>query len=261
MVIANASAVGNGKASPVRRKTGWLVVLLTSIGIAVYFPGQYLMAGLQRAAATDTGLARTYAADPWFIQAAFYVHISTAGLALLVGPLQFSATLRRRASTVHRWIGRTYVGAVALGAVAAFIMSFVSSVALLGFFGFGSLAVLWFWTTYRGYRAIRTGDIPEHQSWMIRSFALTYAGVTLRLWLIVFLAALNIFAKNHLNSTQIFDYAYAPLPFLAWLPNIVTAELLIHHRELPGLRFTPSRPPVNNFGPPASGHEERLQTQ
>ena len=73
---------------------------------------------------------------------------------------------------------------------------------------------------------------------MIRAFALTYAAVMLRLWLLVFLAGLNIFAKNHLTSDQMFNYAYAPVPFLCWLPNIVVAEILIRRRDLPGLRFT-----------------------
>jgi len=61
----------------------------------------------------------------------------------------------------------------------AFVMSFVSSVAFDGFFGFGSLAVLWASTTYRGYRAARNRDFASHQAWMIRSFALTFAAPTL----------------------------------------------------------------------------------
>lgn len=143
---------------------------------------------------------------------------------------------------VHRWIGRTYVVAVGLGSVAAFVMSFVSSVALLGFFGFGTLAVLWFWTTFRGYRAVRESRIAEHQAWMIRSFALTYAAVTLRLWLLVLLAVLTPLASSDLSATDVFDYSYAPVPFLSWLPNLVVAELLIHRRRLPGLYFTPGPP-------------------
>jgi len=193
---------------------------------------------LQTAAEAGRGLATTYADDPGFVQAAFYSHITFAGLSLLIGPFQFSKRIRARSLTVHRWIGRTYVTSVAIGSVAAFIMSFVSSVALLGFFGIGSLALLWGWTTYRGYRAVRVGDIASHQAWMIRSFALIYAAVMLRVWLILFLVILGVFAKNTLTSNQISDYAYAPVPFLCWLPNLVVAELIIRRRNLPGLRFS-----------------------
>jgi uncharacterized membrane protein len=225
-----------------RGKAGWVAVLLTALAVAVYFPGQYV-GGLQAAADAGRGaLTSTYLHDSPAIRAAFYTHISTAGLALLVGPLQFSAALRRRAPQVHRWIGRTYVVGVGLGSVAAFIMSFVSSVALLGFFGYGTLALLWGWTTYRGYRSVRSGRIPEHRAWMIRSFALTYAAVTLRAWLILFIIALNVFAGDHLSAAQIYTMAYAPVPFLCWLPNIVFAELLIRRRGLPGLRFTTPSP-------------------
>ncbi len=226
----------------VNRKGWWLVIALTSVAIAVYFSSQYFTASLKSAAAAGSGLAGTYANDSLFIRGVFYVHITFAGIALLIGPLQFSKRLRSRAINVHRWVGRTYISSVAIGSVAAFIMSLVSSVALLGFFGFGSLAVLWAWTTRQGYRAARTGEIASHQAWMIRSFALTYAAVTLRVWFILFLVALSILAKNVLTAEQIAAYAYAPVPFLCWLPNIVVAELIIRRRNLPGLRFTTSRP-------------------
>lgn len=36
------------------------------------------------------------------------------------------------------------------------------------------------------YLAIRAGNIKLHQQWMIRSYALTLAGVTLRLQLVAF---------------------------------------------------------------------------
>lgn len=226
----------------VNRKGWWLVVLLTSVAIAVYFPSQYFTASLKSAAAAGSGLAATYANDSLFIRAVFYIHITFAGIALLIGPLQFSKRLRSRAINVHRWIGRTYISSVAIGSVAAFIMSLVSSVALLGFFGFGSLAVLWAWTTFRGYRAARSGDIASHRAWMVRSFALTYAAVMLRVWFILFLVLLSVLAKNVLTAEQIAAYAYAPVPFLCWLPNIVVAELIIRRRNLPGLRITTSQP-------------------
>ena len=66
-------------------------------------------------------------------------------------------------------------------------MSWFSSVGLLGFFGFGSLAVLWVAFTLTAYRAIRRRDVASHRAWMMRSFALTYAAPTLRLWLVLLL--------------------------------------------------------------------------
>ena len=63
-----------------------------------------------------------------------------------------------------------------------------NSAGLVGFFGFGTLAVLWLATGWLAYRAIRRRDVASHRAWMMRNFALTYAAVTLRLWLGVLIA-------------------------------------------------------------------------
>ena len=213
-------------------RIGWLAVLLSSIGVAVYFPSRYTGGNLASLAEQHDGLAGTFASEPLAIQLAFYAHIVFAGIALLIGALQFSRPLRRRAPRVHRYIGRVYAGTVGVGGVAALVLSCFSSVAYLGFFGFGTLAVLWVWTTQRGYHAIRERDVRAHQAWMIRSFALTYAAVTLRLWLIALLLLQIAFGVPIAHATRV---AFEPLPFLCWLPNIVVAEWIIARRGLPGL--------------------------
>ena len=90
-----------------RRTFPWLVILLTSLVIAVYSPSQYMTGTLRSLG--DTGLAGTYAERPVAVQIAFYAHIVFAGLALLVGGFQFSRRLRRKSLTAHRWVGRTSV--------------------------------------------------------------------------------------------------------------------------------------------------------
>ena len=220
-------------------RVSWTVVTLTSLAIAGYFTGQYATGSLQALGAQEVGLASTYANRPAIAQVAFYVHVVSAGLALAVGPFQFAKAVRRRLPRVHRWVGRTYLIAVAFAAVSGFVMAFFNSAAFVGFFGFGALAVLWGWTSYRGYRAVRAGDIASHQAWMIRSFALTFAAPTLRLWLGL-LIGVQVLAGSSADADQLTSNAYAAVPFLCWLPNIVVAELLIRRRNLPGLRFSPS---------------------
>ncbi|WP_405600821.1 DUF2306 domain-containing protein [Streptomyces sp. NBC_01410] len=228
-----------------RRKTGgskwsWAWVALSSVAIAGYFVGQYAQGTLDSLAHQEVGLAGTYAPRALPIQVAFYVHIVTAGLALALGPFQFSRRIRSRRPRVHRCTGRVYVASVLIGSVSGFVMSMFSSVGLAGFFGFGSLAVLWGWTTWRAYRAARQRDFRSHQAWTIRSFALTYAAVTLRLWFGVLIFAQIPFIHGADPFTTIMREAYAPLPFLCWLPNIVIAEFMIRRRGLPSLRMTNS---------------------
>jgi uncharacterized membrane protein len=218
-------------------KWSWAWVAFSSVAIAGYFVGQYAQGTLDQLAHQHVGLAPTYGPRAWPIHVVFYFHIIFAGLSLALGPFQFSRRLRTRHTRTHRVIGRSYVVSVLIGSVAAFIMAMFSSVGLLGFFGFGSLAVLWGWTTWRAYRAIRQRDYRSHQAWMIRSFALTYAAVTLRSWF-----GLLIFAQIPFvaDIDTVMREAYAPLPFLCWLPNIVIAEYMIRRRGLPALRMTNS---------------------
>jgi uncharacterized membrane protein len=215
-----------------RATVSWLAILLTSIAVAVYYPSQYLSDTLASLAQNDTGLSSVYAVRPLAVQVAFYLHIVFSGLALLVGGFQFSRSLRRRSPRIHRWIGRTYVVSVGMGGVTAGVMSLFSSVAFLGFFGFGTLAVLWMWTTYRGYQSARHGDFASHQAWMIRSFALTYAAPTLRIWLFILIAVQLPFG---LDGGVVSANAYAPVAFLCWMPNLVIAEYIVYRRGLPSL--------------------------
>ena len=229
--------------SPRRRgsRISWTVVTLLSLAIAGYFSGQYANGNLEQLAATDTGLAPVYADRAFGVQIAFWVHITSAGLALALGPFQFAKALRRRYPTVHRWVGRTYVVAIAFASTSGLVMALFNSAGFVGFFGFGALSVLWGWTTWRGYRAVRMGDLASHQAWMIRSFALTFAAPTLRLWLGILIGFQVL--SNSLFGTTFDDYyenAYPVVPFMCWLPNIVVAENMIRRRNLPGLRFSAS---------------------
>ncbi|WP_433199299.1 DUF2306 domain-containing protein [Nocardia sp. CA-107356] len=225
-----------------RARWSWAWVALSSLTIAGYFVGQYAQGTLDSLAHREVGLAANYGFRAWPIQVAFYLHITFAGLALALGPWQFATRLRTRGPRIHRGIGRAYLISVAIGSVAALVMSMFNSVGLNGFFGFGTLAVLWGWTAWRGYRAVRQRDFANHQAWMIRNFALTYAAVTLRSWFGVLILAQIPFVHGDDPFTTILREAYTPLPFLCWLPNIVIAELIIRRRGLPGLRTTPVTP-------------------
>jgi uncharacterized membrane protein len=221
-----------------RFRPGLTWVALSSVAMAAILLTSYTGATLDELAQDDTGLASTFANRPPAIQLAFYLHIAFAGIALLVGPLQFVSRWRRRAPRLHRVLGRVYLVGVGVGALTGLVISTASSVAFLGFFGFGTLAVLWAWTGWKAYRAIRAGRVAEHQAWMIRCFALTYAAVTLRLWVGVLVAVQTPFAGPDADPGVLFETAYAPVAFLCWLPNVVIAECLIARRNLPGLRMT-----------------------
>jgi uncharacterized membrane protein len=219
-------------------RIGWTWILLSCLAIAVYAVVPYFTASLAELADSGaSGLAGTYAPLPAFVQAAFYAHIVAGGVAIIAGPLQFWRGLRDRHRAVHRAIGRTYLTAVAIAGFAALVMVPFNDAGLVGFFGFGTMAVLWLASGWRAYRAIRRGDVSNHRAWMMRNFALTYSAVTLRLWIGV-LIGVQLIPGGDVDFGDVFENAYAAVPFLAWLPNLVVAEWLIRRRGLPSYRLS-----------------------
>ena len=221
----------------VTTRIAWTWVALSSLAIAVFAIVPYLTASLADLSDAGVGLADNYDGRPAVVQAAFYAHIVAGGLALVAGPFQFWRGLRDRHRSVHRWIGRTYLAAVAIAGVSGLVMAPFSEAGFAGFFGFGTLAVLWLATGWQAYRAIRRRDVASHRAWMMRNFALTYAAVTLRLWLGV-LITVQALPGGDFDFEAAFANAYAVVPFLAWLPNLVVAEWLIRRRGLPSFRLT-----------------------
>jgi uncharacterized membrane protein len=149
------------------------------------------------------------------------LHIAGGIGALLAGPWQFSQKLRARALNFHRWLGRFYLLEVALGSIAGLVMATVSLEGMPTHFGFGILAVLWFFTGLQAYRMVRRGNIEAHRQWMIRNFALSLAAVTLRIYMPLMLAAMH----------WPFRPSYIAVSWLCWVPNLLIAEWMVHRRQ------------------------------
>ena len=146
---------------------------------------------------------------------AFYVHIVFGGIALLVGWMQFSAKLRAKKLALHRMVGKIYVFSVALSALSGFYMAFFANGGLWSSLGFGSLAVVWFFSTLRAYITIRKKRVVRHQIFMIYSYAACFAAVTLRIWLPLLIIAIGDFKT-----------AYIIVAWWCWLPNLFVAWLI-----------------------------------
>ncbi len=195
------------------RHAGFVTVVFLSLSIAGYAIGVYGFLPLGVILHPD--MRATFELH----RAAIYTHIFGSVVALAVGPFQFSERLRARRLTLHRWSGRVYLGGVAVGGLAGLIMStraFGGPVARLGF---ACLAVGWLYTAVRAYVSIRARDTITHRRWMVRNFALTFAAVTLRLWL------------PSLGAAGIaFERAYPVIAWVCWVPNLLVAELFFNQR-------------------------------
>ena len=109
------------------------------------------------------------------------LHISAGTVALLLGPWQFSRRLRQRHLQWHRVIGRSYLIAVLLAATGAFLLAFTTRPWAWQFGLFG-LALAWVSTSGMAYYAIKRRQIQLHREWMVRSYVVTFAFVTFRLF-------------------------------------------------------------------------------
>ena len=147
-------------------------------------------------------------------------HILGAMIATLIGPFLFLSKLRSRAIQLHRWFGRLYVMSVLVGGLGGIYLSFIAYGGLPTQSGFMTLGILWLFTAHRAYHHIRHHQIELHRQWMIRNYALTFAGVTLRLWQIV----------GYMIGLK-FLVAYSIVAWLSWIPNLLVAEWMIRRNN------------------------------
>lgn len=219
-------------------RIGYAWLALTAVGIAVFAVAPYLLNSLPALADRGQRIADNYADQSPVVYAVFYSHIVTSGIALALSPIQFSAALRRRFPRAHRILGRVLIGSIALGGITGLVMAFFNDAGLVGAVGFGALSVLWVVAAGRALMAIRRRDIASHRAWMMRTFALTYAAVMLRLWtLVLVLAGRGI---GGLDAATALENAYELVPFLCWIPNLLVAEWMIRRRSLPSYRLSPA---------------------
>lgn len=151
---------------------------------------------------------------------AIALHITGGIFAIIIGAFQFNSRLRARFLSAHRWLGRFYLAAVFVGGTAGLYLSLESFGGLVTHFGFGLMAVCWLGTTFAAYFSIRQRDLAAHRVWMLRSYALTLAALTLRIYLpLSQIAGIG------------FEPAYQAISWLCWVPNLLIVEWFILSRR------------------------------
>jgi len=134
-----------------------------------------------------------------------------------------SQKFRSRHPDRHRIFGRLYAGFVLIAAVSGLVIAFNAEGGLTARLGFGILAVLWLATTLIAVVHARARRLRLHRDWMIRSAALTFAGVTLRLWL----------TAGTIAGLPFETVVYPMAAWLCWVINLGVAEGTIRRAAVP----------------------------
>src|SRR5580658_1286834 len=148
-------------------------------------------------------------------------HTLCGVIALLAGPMQFSARLRQRHLKFHRVLGRSYVISVFVGALTAIALS----AGRPGMPGTCVQAAAWIVCTTAAFITARNRQIARHRQWMVRSYAVTFTFVSSRV--------LNLWPLywSHLGD------AFAAVGLIVFtLASLLVVELGLNWRELTTLR-------------------------
>ena len=149
---------------------------------------------------------------------AFFSHVFTSIFVIALGVTQFSETIRKRFSFIHKLSGKTYVLLILLVASpSGLVMAFYANGGLIPQISFSVLSILWFTFTLKAFTSIRKRDFQKHHDFMIRSYALTLSAISLRLFKY---GIVTVFELPPMDTYQI-------ISVLSWTVNLLLAEWII----------------------------------
>lgn len=148
----------------------------------------------------------------------FYIHVISGMLVILVGPFQFLKSFRTKFLNWHKLGGKIYAYSILLlAAPTGLIMAFYAEGGLWSTVAFSIMSILCFVTTLMAVIKIKQRKIEEHKMWMMRSYALSFAAVTLRL-------LVPLFSLFILDNEDLITVSTA---WLSWMLNLLVAEGMI----------------------------------
>lgn len=201
-------------------KKTWLIVSCLAILISCYSIVQYFFMDAHQAGFVQMKLMlHSTLNSSWYIM--LYLHIINGIVALVIGPFTLFSNFREKNIKRHRMMGKVYMIGILLGSVSGLYLAFYATGGLVSQLGFGFLSLFWLITAFQAFAKIKNKKVLDHQKWMIRNYSLTFAAVTLRVWLGLFTV---LFGFEH------FNLSYSIIAWLCWVPNLIVAEWFIQRK-------------------------------
>ena len=142
-----------------------------------------------------------------------WLHVIFGPVALFLAPFQLADGFRARRPALHRAAGYLYALSILMAGVSSLVMLTEFAGSGFALSGFLVLGVLWIAFTGLGIRAAMVRDFGQHRRWMLRSVALTFGAVTLRLIMLPLLAM----GMDPIETYNITAWG-------CWLPSLILLE-------------------------------------
>jgi uncharacterized membrane protein len=185
---------------------GWAIVLSASAYFIFNSALPYF--GFQQARFEGGGFWPNFA--PWLM-----FHIVGGLTALVLGPFQFIPSARKKYPRTHRLMGKVYLCAIVLAALASLNISIfkiiIKEKAIMYGAGLFMLAIVWLIVSGMAYWSVRSRNFVQHREWMVRSFVVTCAFTTFRL---VDRILITKFGLNGQVSSELMAWACWSIPLI-----------------------------------------------
>jgi hypothetical protein len=205
-----------------KKAVSWLIGSFFAVGVLAfgaimfgktipYFSFEYALNFL--------GTKQNSTLDQPFFHPAFYVHISSALVVMLVGIWQFFPVFLRKKPVLHRILGKIYVfGVLIFAAPSGLVLAYFANGGLTSRVGFSLQCFVWFALTAAAFREILRKNWLLHVHLMLRSYAVTMAAWSLR--------TESYFLFYYLGTKPI--ETYQTVTWLSWVGNLVLMEIAIY---------------------------------
>jgi uncharacterized membrane protein len=159
-------------------------------------------------------------------QAAFYVHIVSSWWVMCIGIFQFIPVLVKKYTKLHQTLGKVYVFSIlVLAAPSGLVLAWYANGGLPAKVGFSLQCVVWWLCTWVAWREITRQHWQKHVEWMMRSYGVTLAALSLRV---------GSYGMVYLFHTKPIE-TYLTVTWLSWVGNLLIVEILIYNNSAKNL--------------------------
>jgi uncharacterized membrane protein len=152
-------------------------------------------------------------------------HMAGGLVAISCGLIQLWLGITHRTGSLHRILGRVYLGGVMVASAGAYYLALTIESRYFAYAsGLFMLATAWLLTTGMAYAAIRRRAIERHREWMIRSYTVAFAFVVFRL-------VDQLLIHWHVAPDDQID---AMMAWASWSVPLLLVEPLLQYRKSRG---------------------------